>query len=201
MKVFVLVACLVAMTIPATLSARPNLDPSDPEVVTTPVAAPRVLILGAVNEPGAHAMPQPVTVTEALARAGGRTQAAGSTVIWTHSASGGSASDSSRTSTKLDLEQLETSNANVTLAPGDTIFVPNAEVFYIRGQVTNPGLYVLRNGMTVSQAILLAGGKTEQGSDRTEVRRTVGGKSATTPVKSTDTVEADDTIVVGRRRF
>ena len=201
MKQFTIAVCVVATLLTASLSARPNLDTSETEAVVA--AVPRVFVTGAVREPGAHPMLQPVTVIEALAQAGGRTQAAGSVVIWIHSAGGDPTNASSRTSTKLDLQRLETGDLspNVTLAPGDTVYVPNANVFYVRGQVRNPGLYVLRSGMTVSQALALAGDRTDRASNHFEVTRTINSKSTTLPIALTDTIEPDDTIVVGRRLF
>ena len=177
------------------------LNPSDPEAVTT--AVPQVTVVGAVQEPGAHPMRQPVTVAEALALAGGRTPAAGFVAIVIHSTDSGRGQASPRTSIKVDIERMEAGDLaqNVTLAAGDTVYVPNASVFYIRGQVKNPGAYVLRSGTTVSQAIAVAGGITPFGSDRTDVTRTIDSKAATFSAKSTDPIEPDDTIVVGRRRF
>ena len=200
MKYFTTAVFLLATIAPSSLLARPMLNPSDPEAVTK--AVPQVMILGAVQEPGARPMLQPVTVTEALALAGGRTVAAGFLAIVIHGADN-PAQASPRPSTKVDLERLEAGDLaqNVTLAAGDTVYVPNASVFYIRGQVRNPGAYVLRSGATVSQAIAVAGGLTAFGSDRTDVTRTIDGKSTTSSVKGTDAIEPDDTIVVGRRRF
>jgi polysaccharide export outer membrane protein len=41
---------------------------------------------------------------------------------------------------------------------GDIITVPEKEAFYIRGEVARPGSYFLERGMTVMQAIAVAGG-------------------------------------------
>ena len=198
MKYVTTAVFFLATMVPVSLSARPLLDSSESEALTAAVT--QVSIVGAVLKPGTHAMQQPVTVAEALAEAGGRTAAAGFLAIVTHAADGGPAL--ART-TKIDIERLEAGDLaeNITLASGDAVYVPNASVFYIRGQVKNPGLYVLRSGTTVSQAIAVAGGVTPIGSDRIDVTRTIESKSATFAVKSTDTVEPDDTLLVGRRRF
>ena len=63
---------------------------------------------------------------------------------------------------------------------GDIINVPKAQMFYITGQVRNGGPFVLDPGMTVQQAIALAGGLTDRGSDRgITVTRMVNGKNTT----------------------
>jgi polysaccharide export outer membrane protein len=48
--------------------------------------------------------------------------------------------------------------SNVIVHPGDVIYVPPADVFYIAGEVRAPGQFHLRQGITLRQAISLAGG-------------------------------------------
>jgi polysaccharide biosynthesis/export protein len=48
--------------------------------------------------------------------------------------------------------------ANVIVQPGDVVYVPPADVFYIAGEVRAPGQFHLRQGITLRQAISLAGG-------------------------------------------
>ena len=80
--------------------------------------------------------------------------------------------------------------------------VPTAQRFYVDGHVRNPGPFVLDPGMTVQQAIALAGGLSDRGSDRgIMARRLVKGKMADVEVKLDDKVLAGDTIVVRQRFF
>jgi polysaccharide export outer membrane protein len=80
--------------------------------------------------------------------------------------------------------------------------VPTAERFYVDGHVRNPGPFVLDPGMTIQQAIALAGGLSERGSDRgIVVRRLVKGKRIDVDVKIDDKVQAGDTIVIRQRFF
>jgi polysaccharide export outer membrane protein len=77
-----------------------------------------------------------------------------------------------------------------------------AQRFYVDGHVRNPGPFVLDPGMTVQQAIALAGGLSERGSDRGIVaRRLVGGKMIDVEMKLDDNVQAGDTIVIRQRFF
>ena len=88
------------------------------------------------------------------------------------------------------------------LQDGDIINVPVAQHFYISGMVRNPGYYVLDPGMTVHQAIALAGGLNERGSDRRiNVNRLVNGKLAEVAVNLEDKVQANDTINIPSRFF
>lgn len=50
------------------------------------------------------------------------------------------------------------------LRPGDTVFVPDAELFYVTGQVARPGMLPILPGMTIRQALASAGGVTASGS-------------------------------------
>ena len=60
----------------------------------------------------------------------------------------------------------------VTLEPGDTLFVPTAETVYVYGEVNKGGAFPVQPGMTFRQALALAGGPTLAGSvKRIEVRR------------------------------
>lgn len=56
--------------------------------------------------------------------------------------------------------------ANIFLSDGDIVLVPQMDVFYIYGQVQRPGKYRLERGMTVMQAVAVASGITETGSEK-----------------------------------
>jgi polysaccharide export outer membrane protein len=98
--------------------------------------------------------------------------------------------------------QLGRAGRDVLLRDGDIINVPKASTFYIMGQVKNGGTFVLEPGMTVLQAISLAGGLSDRGSDRRiRVRRLVNGKETELDVRQDDKVLANDVIVVNARIF
>jgi polysaccharide export outer membrane protein len=91
------------------------------------------------------------------------------------------------------------------LAPrgGDTVFVPEADQFYIYGAVHAPNRYRLEPDMTVLQAIALSGGLTDLATKRRmEVKRqTADGETVTERIELTDRVRADDVIYVKERFF
>ncbi|HKQ72405.1 MAG TPA: polysaccharide biosynthesis/export family protein [Blastocatellia bacterium] len=47
---------------------------------------------------------------------------------------------------------------NIIVQPSDVVYVPPADVFYISGEVKQPGMFQIRQGITLRQAISLAGG-------------------------------------------
>ena len=103
---------------------------------------------------------------------------------------------------RVNLHEIESGrlSRNVIIRDGDTIFVPRAERFFVVGLVRNPGSYALEPNMSVLQALSLAGGVTERGSNRRlRVTRVVDGKRTELDVKATDLVQPGDTITVRQR--
>ena len=102
---------------------------------------------------------------------------------------------------RRDLE-LGRAGRDITLQDGDIINVPVAKRFYISGFVKNPGSYVLDTGTTVSQAIVLAGGLSERGTDRRiKVSRVVNGKTVEISVDLDDKLQPNDEIKIRSRFF
>ena len=82
--------------------------------------------------------------------------------------------------------------------PGDKIFAPQAEMFYISGEVKAPGTYPMKSDMTIAQAIARGGGLTDSGSDKkVKVRR--GDKVV--KLNAEAKVEPGDILTVGERLF
>ncbi len=105
---------------------------------------------------------------------------------------------------RISLLELQSGNPekNITLRAGDTVYFPKAAQVYVMGSVARPGSYRYQEGMTVLQALTLAGGATERGSaGRTKVVRIVSGKKVERKVKATDLVAPEDTLVVPERFF
>jgi polysaccharide export outer membrane protein len=91
---------------------------------------------------------------------------------------------------------------NLLLRAGDTVYFPKAAQVYVMGSVARPGPYRFEEGMTVMQALTLAGGAADRGSSgRTKVIRIVGGKKVEKKAKPTDLVLPEDTLVVPERFF
>jgi len=167
-----------------------------------------IFVVGEVRSPGKYALSGEMTLIEALAQAGSTTQSAGAEVLVLHPADAGAATElepgatpPGRT-TRVNLADLQSGKVlnDVMLREGDTVFVPKAERFFVTGHVRSPGAYVFERGMTVLQAISLAGGLSDKGSDRgIKIVRVVNGQKREIGVKVGDLIQANDTLVVRQR--
>jgi len=167
-----------------------------------------VIVGGEVRAPGKIPMTGTMTLPEALAAAGSPTAAASTEVIVTHAKKANADAampDKDPSSLHVNLKRLQLGIAgqDIVLQDGDTIFVPKAQTFYINGSVRNTGQFIWEPGLTVQQAIALAGGLTERGSDRRikADRMTADGKIKEVSLELNSLVQANDTIKVAQRIF
>jgi len=160
------------------------------------------VVTGEVRTPGKVTLPgSSMSVLEALALAGSPTNNASNEVIVIHPPKPGEQSPEPITLNRRDLE-LGRAGRDITLQDGDIVNVPVAKRFYISGFVKNPGSYVLDTGTTVSQAIVLAGGLAERGTDRRiRIGRAVNGQTVDLPAELGDKVQANDEIKIRARFF
>jgi polysaccharide export outer membrane protein len=161
-----------------------------------------IFVTGEVRSPNEYTMTgSSMTLLQALAMAGSPTANASNEVIVSRQpVTPGAEMEIIRVNRK-DLE-LGRAGYDLGLKDGDVINVPKAQTFYISGYVRNTGTYVLDPGLTVEQAVALAGGLTERGSSRRIVAsRLVKGKLTDVSVKLEDKVQAGDTIKVPSRFF
>ena len=150
-----------------------------------------ITVLGAVGAPGLVPMNKPYRLSEILARVGG-VREGGADYLIVRSASG----------VEKHYTISEIATGDLTQDPyaqaGDKIYAPMAEVYYLYGQVKNPGVFTMVPGITLRMAIARAGGVTEQGSDKSgEVTR--GGK--TTKEENTAKVLPGDVIFIKEKLF
>ena len=164
--------------------------------------ARNVLVTGEVRTPGKVTLPgTTMSLLEALALAGSPTNNASNEVIVIHPPKPGEAAPEPITISRRDLE-LGRAGRDITLQDGDIVNVPVAKRFYISGFVKNPGSYVLDTGTTVSQAIILAGGLSERGTDRRiRINRVVNGRTVDLPAELDEKVQANDEIKIRARFF
>jgi polysaccharide export outer membrane protein len=169
-----------------------------------------VYVIGEVRAPGKITMTgTTMTLLEALALAGSPTANASNEVIVVHptrpAAPGEQPAveaEGARVSVNRKDLELGKAGQDVVLQDGDIINVPSAQHFYITGMVRNPGTFVLDPGITVQQAIALAGGLNERGSDRRiKVSRLVGGKLTELGIELEDKIQPGDTITISGRFF
>lgn len=101
----------------------------------------------------------------------------------------------------LDTEGLVRSaqDKDPLLEPGDTIFVPDADLFYISGQIARPGAVAIQRGLTLRQAITISGGVTAAGSERKIALIRGGGKEVDADLDQP--VQKNDVYIVKERLF
>lgn len=173
-----------------------------------------IFILGEVRQPGKYSIEGPMTLLEVIAKAGSLTPAAGDTIIVQRYKDGLAAAvsdapmlpgdDRGAEVMRFSASDLQEGrlNANILLQDSDTIVVPAADRYYVTGFVRTPGSFVLQQNMTVRQAIAVAGGLTDRGSNRgIKIIRKVKGKEIEVSVDMSDIVQPNDTIRVRQRRI
>lgn len=173
-----------------------------PQVTVTLVdyQSQQMTVLGEVRSPGRFPMRTRLSVLDALALSGGITEQGASTAYLLRP------EDSVVTRYEIDLDALIQAGAGqqyFELLAGDTVVVPKAQLFYIYGEVRNPNAYKLKPGMTVIQALSLAGGLTDKGSDkRIDIRRQFAdGRLRSFSTNLNEPLMPDDVVYVRERLF
>jgi polysaccharide export outer membrane protein len=165
----------------------------------------RVNVMGAVKTPGYVELQGDPTLTRALSQAGYPTPDSGSYVQITHEAPppGTTVDPASPVQEKIPRLEIENGRASrIRLRPGDSVFVPNADKFFITGEVKTVGQLVLSQETTVQQAIIMAGGVTDRANkNRVRISRIVNGKTVDIKANDSTIVQPGDTITVARRIF
>ena len=175
----------------------------DPQISVAIVQARsrQVSVLGHVTRPGRYMLEgTSARLSDVVAMAGGLVPTASDVLVVKRTRDG-------RTeSVNVDLGAIIRGSPeaqDIELASGDSVFVPKAAVVYVYGEVTRGGSYRLEPGMTVMQAISLAGGVTPRGSEKLAKlrRKNAGGGWSEAPARPTDAVAADDVIYIRESLF
>lgn len=113
----------------------------------------RVAVVGAVSAPGTYEVLNQGRILDVLAAAGGLSGEAGKAVYLTRRGEEGQL--------EIDLNELLAKGnieLNLPVQMGDTVFVPQAGTYYINGAVERPGTFRLKDEITITQALEIAGG-------------------------------------------
>lgn len=174
----------------------------DPQVnlVMAAVRSQQISILGEVASPGRYPVETRTTILDGLALAGGITPTGAQKVFVLRRGEGDALE---RLEVDLSTVLATATGAVMELRAGDTVIVPRAKLFYIYGEVRSPSSYIVRDNLTVIEAISMAGGLTPLGSSRRiEVkRRAEDGSVETYSVDIDDPVLPEDVINVKERLF
>ena len=181
-------------------------------VVITSYRSRSIYVLGEVRNPARYIIEGQTTLLEVIAQAGSFTPNAAQTINLLRYKDGISGvvagapvlpgDPRGAEIMRINREDLSEGRlqSNILLQDGDTIIVPTAEKFYVMGMVKQPGFFVLQPNMTVRQAIAMAGGLNDRGSDRRiKIIRKVNNKDVEIDAKLSDVVLPNDTIRVGPR--
>lgn len=153
-------------------------------VVATEQRSQMVSVIGAVEKPGSFFLTRRVRLLELIALAGGPSKEAGSRVLIARSGStsnceaDNAASDDDDDSQLIDLKvnEILTAKQNIVIQPGDTVFFSEADVVYLYGNVNEQGKVVMKEPITLTQAIASAKGlKPSTKKDRVRILRQKSG--------------------------
>jgi len=165
------------------------------------VNSQNIAVMGKVLRPGKYSISNGVrTVSDFLSIAGGVVPT-GSDVITVITKRDGA---TQRHQVHVDdLFTKDDPNINIELHSGDSIYVPQAPMVYIYGEVQRPGSFKIERNMTVMQVISQGGGITPRGTQRGVKlnRRDAKGEMQTLYPKLTDIVQDDDVVYVKESLF
>jgi len=122
----------------------------------TEYASQGASLLGEVAKPGVYPVLGEQHLFDLISAAGGLSEKAGQSLTLTHR------SDADKQITlPLSRNLSDHPESNVRVFPGDTVVVKKADIVYVVGDVSRPsGLLMNANGITVLEAVALAGGTT-----------------------------------------
>jgi len=155
-------------------------------------------VKGDVEDPGRHPFAEGMTLEQALSIAGGSTEFGESTRISVNRFNG---------------ETVQVSEGGFQIRPGDVITVKrdvlteaeeSTNYIYLYGEVSKPGGYEFRSGLTVEKAVAMAGGFTPRASKRKiDISRYTEGEGPKTldSVELTATIMPGDVVTVGESWF
>lgn len=193
-------ACLAESELSALISERYrkfyrnlHVDVFVKEFQSEPVA-----VIGAVNTPGRFQLQRRVRLLELLAFANGPAERAGRAVHVVHAGTVSVCEAPDAAAAKVDApDAVKTSfvsydlsetlrgeeSANPFVRPGDIITLPEAEQIYVVGNVISPRAIALKEPLTVTRAIAMAGGAMrDTKTDRVRVIRQLQGTTTKTEI-------------------
>jgi len=175
----------------------------------------KVFVLGEVQNPGSYAIKRKWHLIELISEAGGFTDKAGRiiTIVRPKSTNKNGEIEANTRGEKnkiimIDLGEFKAdlSGGNIFVENGDSIFVkpiPPIKRIFVSGQVNKPGELEWKKGLTVRQAISLAGGPTNMAAQKriAIIRIENNGKENEIKARMDDLVKPDDIIKVPERYF
>jgi polysaccharide export outer membrane protein len=159
----------------------------------------KVAVVGQVGKPGMYSLTRGSTLLDLISEAGGLSEDAGDVAIITRKRS---TMDNPVTVDLRALLEGATAVPEPKLVDGDRVYVPKMEQFFVYGEVNKPGAYRFEAGMTVMQALSVAGGLTDKATERgMKIHRSKSGVEQVVPAQLTMQIEPNDVIQVKESLF
>lgn len=125
-------------------------------------------VTGAVTNPSEYQIDREIAVRDAVATAGGLADDAGETVLWQRK---GLEGEGETIIFSRDLLSTQNERVMQLVGPGDTVYVPKAETFFVGGEVKSAGEFPWEAGITLTKAVTLAGDIEEFGGSHASIIR------------------------------
>jgi polysaccharide export outer membrane protein len=159
----------------------------------------RVAVVGQVANPGMYSLTRGSSLMDLISEAGGLAEDAGDVAIITRKRG---AREDRVTVDLASLLQGATQTPEPNIVDGDRVYVPKMEQFFVYGEVNKPGAYRFESGMTVMQALSVAGGLTDKGTERgMKIHRKKSGAEQAVPAHLMKEIEPNDVIQVKESLF
>lgn len=160
----------------------------------------QVAVLGYVSKPGRYPLETfTMRVSDVLAMAGGVTPLGSDVAVLVGTRDG----KPMRREIDIPALFLQGEGQDMTLSAGDVLFVNQAPMFYIYGEVLKGGSYRVQRDMTVMQALATGGGLTPRGTVKglRINRRNSKGQVESIEPRLEDAVRPDDVLLVRESLF
>lgn len=171
----------------------------------------KVFLFGEVVRPGSYVLRSKMRLLELISNAGGFTVRRGSTCTVVRSPKGNvdakpvAIEDAAgHDIITVNLIQLTKGvpRENILIAPNDSIYISTAERIFVTGEVKSPGEIEYRLGMTVRQAISMAGGGTSKAAiGRIRIVRMDNGRETEIKPSPGDAILPNDILKVPESFF
>jgi polysaccharide biosynthesis/export protein len=146
-------------------------------VVATEQVSQALAVIGAVQNPGNFFVNRRVHLLELLARAGGPSKEAGSRLMVVRPGSNGvcqqnAAPDDDKIGLfNFTIRDLQEGKQSFMMQPGDIVSVLDADIVYVYGHANEQGQVVMKQPMTLTQAIASAKGIKPATKDKVRIIR------------------------------
>lgn len=203
-------ACMTESELAAEITRRyqeylrePQVDVFIKEYNSQPVA-----VIGSVRLPSRFQLTRRVRLLELLTFAGGLADNAGRTVQIVHTGSAPSCDAPIENASTSGLDNYKVSetlrgdeSANPFMQPGDIVSIAEAEQIFVVGNVIRPSAIALREPITVTRAIAMAGGiMPDTKKDRVRIIRQTPGTAEKNEIfvdlKAIDKRQAEDVVLM-----